>query len=235
MLLFVWLCGFFHVSRRTRGNREAELHAHPWNYMTVEFHMESHDHGIPRPWNYMPMELQTRGITYLQELHAHGTNSKRPRGIIVGSATKQCHVIQKQTPSTCLKKKSKRCVSWSSATHLPATSAGEDPAHKSQQKDARQQPQCRRRIRLGVRCGSCHSPRSFGGILPPSRQIGLPPCLGRSVGRISRSYDLRVVRGNFQQVSIELFGCRPFREGCLLIRDAVFLRGCGSNVGKYKS
>ena len=199
MLLFVWLCGFFHVSRRTRGNREAELHAHPWNYMTMEFHMK------------------LRGISSWDQPRNNTTS------------------FRNKLPALEEKIQAFRGHRGHTSSGNLSTSAAEDLAHKSQQKDARQQPQCRRRIRLGVRCGSCHSPRSFGGILPPSRQIGLPPCLGRSVGRISRSYDLRVVRGNFQQVSIELFGCRPFREGCLLIRDAVFLRGCGSNVGKYKS
>ena len=118
--------------------------------------------------------------------------------------------------------------------HFP-TKPPEDFATISQQKDARQQSQRRRRLRLGMRRGSCHGPRGVGGLLPPPRKIGLPPGLGRSVGRIGRSYDLRVVRGNFQQVPIELFGCRPFREGCLFIRHVVFLRGCGDNVGKYSS
>ena len=193
--------------------------------------MELHAYGITDSWNYIP-----HGITHWWNYTTHGITCPWNQLQTRGAASDQGHETMprhSETPSTDLKKKSESVSrGHRAATHLPAPSAAEDLPHKSQQKDARQQPQCRRRIRLGVRRGSCHSPRSFGGILPPSRQIGLPPCLGRSVGRVSRSYDLRVVRGNFQQVSIELFGCRPFREGCLLIRHAVFLCGCGGNVGK---
>lgn len=130
----------------------------------------------------------------------------------------------------------------SDSTRSSATRSSAPPSNRrktcpiqSQQKDARRESQRWRRLRLGMRRGSCHGPRGVGGLLPPPRQIGLPPGPGRSVGRISRSHDLRVVRGNFQQVPIELLGCRPFREGCLPIRHFVFLCRCSDNVGKYKS